>query len=119
MRNQQLTKTFTASGAIPKRRIVKLDAADNAVALSSDVADRLMGVSDDAADIEAGRAVDVIFQGIVEVEASAAIGKGARITTDADGKAKATTTATDNVVGFALTAASAAGDVISIEINKH
>ncbi|GLX85061.1 hypothetical protein tloyanaT_13130 [Thalassotalea loyana] len=119
MRNQALTKTFIASGAIAKRRIVKLIAAENSVSLASAVGDRLIGVSDDAADIEDGRAVDVIFQGIVEVEAGAAINKGAAVTTNAQGKAVATSAGTDNVIGFALDASSVDGDVISIEINKH
>ena len=55
--------------------------------------------------------VDII--GRLEVEASAAIAAGAAVQTASDGRA-ATRTGTNYIAGYALEAASAAGDIIEI-----
>ncbi len=119
LRNEGLIKTFIAATAIPRYRVVKLDAADDSVALATDVADPLLGVSAEPADVQAGERIDVTFSGIVEVEASAAIAKGAWLTVDTAGRVKAVAMDSDERIGRALTAAVATGDVISIEILKH
>lgn len=118
LNNPGLTKTFTAATAIAKYRVVKLDAADDSVALATAVSDPLIGVSAAPADIASGARIDVTFSGIVLAEAGAAIDKNADLTVDASGRVVASAAGTDSIIGRALEAATAAGDVISIEINK-
>jgi len=64
-------------------------------------------------DPQAGEAAMVRFLGTTKVVAGAAITKGARITTGATGKAEAAATG-DYVIGRALEAAAADGDIIEI-----
>lgn len=88
---------------------VKLPAAAGAVVLGIAI-----GENDDVA---ANDDVVVQIKDIGKWIASAAIAVGAAVATDANGKA-ATATAGDYIVGYALTAASAAGDIIQVQITK-
>lgn len=54
-----------------------------------------------------------IADGIVMVEAGAAVAAGSAVASNADGKA---IVATDKAIGVALTAASGAGDIISVKM---
>ena len=60
-----------------------------------------------------GEVIAIDIQGRLQVEAAAAIAKGAVIESDDEGKAQ-TRTGTHTIAGYALTAASAAGDIIEI-----
>lgn len=62
-----------------------------------------------------GAQCDVMVDGISKVVASAAIAKGARVSSTAAGKA-VTASTNDYTIGVALQAASADGDIISILI---
>ncbi|HVY35229.1 MAG TPA: hypothetical protein VG960_12510 [Caulobacteraceae bacterium] len=87
--NPGLTKTFTAGGAISKRRLLKLS-ADGTVIQATGATDAIIGVSDMSADVaNIGDRVDVRLGGIAEIDVGGAITRGALITSDANGKAVA------------------------------
>lgn len=119
MKNPGLIKQFIAATVIPPHRVVALAAGDNEVALATDVADPLLGTSAEPKAISAGGRIDVTFNGIEEVEAGAAISKGARLTVDSQGRVVTSAEGTDRIIGRALIAANAAGDIISVEIDKE
>lgn len=108
-------KTFVAGAAVTARRIVKFDGSGNVVAAAADT-DMFIGVSD-GLDIASGERIDVIMGGQPKVVASAAIAAGALVSSAADGRAK-TAEAGDSVIGFAVEAAGAAGDVITIHLAR-
>ena len=81
-----LTKTFTAGGAIPRRRFVKFS-ADGVVVLAAAATDLIIGVSDMSADVAQGERVDVRMTGIAEVDAGGGCTRGQLLTSDANGKA--------------------------------
>jgi hypothetical protein len=67
-----------------------------------------------------GRAAEIAGPGcIAKVIAGGAINEGDWITSDSAGKATATTTAGDEVLGFAKTAASASGDLFEVVVSPH
>ena len=74
-----------------------------------------IGETDDA--VAAGADVNIQIKDIGKWIASGAIAVGAELATDANGKAAAATSG-DFILGYALTAASAAGDIIQVQITK-
>lgn len=64
-----------------------------------------------------GDSIAVQIKDIGLMVASAAIAAGAEVMTDANGKAK-TATAGKFIIGYALKAATAAGDIIPVQISK-
>lgn len=110
-------KTFIAGAAIAARRIVKFDGAGNVVIADGDT-DDMIGISDAASDVASGGRVDVHMTMQPEIEASGAIAAGAAISAAADGRAKAAA-AGDVAIGFAVEAADAAGDIITMHICRH
>lgn len=81
-----LTKNFVATGAIPRRRIVKFGASDAQISLATAAADLSIGVTTemDAAD---GERADVHLSGLVPVEFGGNVARGAKLTADASGRA--------------------------------
>jgi len=91
--------------------IVKLDSTENVAVLASAATDKLIGVLLNKP--KSGETMDVYARnasGTGKVIAGGDITVGAYITSDGDGKAVATTTARQQVLGIALEAA-AAGDI--------
>lgn len=115
MRNTGLTKAFIAAALIPRFSVVKLDSAEDSVAVATAKTDRFVGVVADPADVPAGKRVDVILEGIAEVRAGATLTKGVDVSVDTQGRVVAAG-AGDEVVGWATEAANAADDVISIKL---
>ena len=118
MHSPILTRSFEAGGAIGARRIIQIGTADGHVVqadASSDttIAERPIGVSDELG-AKSGARVDVHLAGIADVVAGGAVARGSSVKADATGRAVATATASDFVVGVALTAATAAGDIIPV-----
>ena len=118
------TVSFQAAGDVAARRIVRLGASRDGEVVQADAssvttpARRPIGISGEVA-TGSGQTLDVHIAGIADVEAGAAVTRGQAVTTDADGKAK-TTAATGNfVVGIALEAATAAGDIIPVLLSQH
>lgn len=112
-RHEGLTQTFKATAAIVQFRIVK-QAALQTVTQASAAADKLLGVSCEAA-AAANDAVDVVVEGVAVVDYGGTIAVGDALTSDADGKAIATTTNADRVIGFAE-AAGVTGDRGSVKL---
>lgn len=115
------TLTCHASAAVIGRRFVNVSGAptdDCPTVAHATTADALGVAAQDAA---LGEKVTVFTCGHLQVEAGGAITAGARVSVDASGRAIAATggaTTTVAFVGKATRAAAAAGDVISVFIDR-
>lgn len=119
MPNPVLTKSLVAEAAVLPYRIVKFGTADGAVIQATAAADAVVAVADNLGQATAGERVDVIVEGIAEVEAGAAITRGALLISDASGRGiTATAVAGTNVrtLGIALASAAAAGEIIPVAV---
>lgn len=74
-------------------------------------------VLSDTTDLEAGDEVNILIKDIGLGEASAAIAKGAAVTVTTAGTL-ATAAAGNFILGYALTAASAAGELVQVQLTK-
>lgn len=94
--------------------IVQLDASGN-IEVGEGATDLLVGVLQNKP--QAGEAALYRFQGTSKVKAGGAVGVGAFVTTDANGKGVATTTDGDIVIGRHIgTAAAADGDLMEVQL---
>jgi hypothetical protein len=110
-----VTKTFTTSAAVEKRRVVKFT-ADGVVAKSSAATDLSIGVSDMSFDIASGGRADIRLSGIAEVDAGGACTRGQLAVPDANGKVVdlAAGAGTNNrAIGFFM-ASAVDGDVVDV-----
>jgi hypothetical protein len=101
-----LTVSFAVASDIPKARFIGFNGAlcaQNAKAL---------GVSE--VDTKQGQQMPVIVYGIALVESGGAVNVGDAVTSDANGKA--VPAETNPVNGYALDAASGAGEIIRIKL---
>lgn len=96
-----------------KYKIVQLDASGN-IEIGEGATDLIVGVLQNKP--ESGGAALYRFAGTTKVVASAAIAVGAWVTSTATGTAVTTTTDGDIVIGRALEAAAAAGDIIEVQM---
>lgn len=98
--------------AVPTRRFLVVSGSN--VGLAPDNSDKAIGVSQQASAADRQDAIPMaIFNGaIVEVESNEAIAVGDEIASSANGRAK--TAGVNPVLGIALTAASAAGEVVEV-----
>ncbi len=113
-------KTYVAGAAIPKRRIVKFGASDVQVILGAGAAatEFLIGVTTEI-DVATGEPVDVIRDGMADVEYGGTVTRGQPITSDATGRAVAAAPAAgvnNRIMGFAEVSA-VVGDVGPAFIN--
>lgn len=108
-------KTKLASEDLSAKQfhIVQMDSSGD-MEVGESATDLLLGVLQDKP--ESGQAGTYRHQGTTKVIASAAIAIGARVTSANDGEAVTTTTNGDIVVGIALEAATAQGDIIEIQL---
>lgn len=100
--------SLTAGGAVKRHRFVSVDANSNGVTATASTP--VVGVSMN--EVILNQVLEV-SDGIVIVEAGAAVAAGSSIASNADGKA---ITATGDAVGVAITSASAAGELITIKM---
>lgn len=100
-----LIDSIRAQADLPKQRFIGFDG--NLCAASV----KAYGVSD--VEIEAGQFAPVGVLGILLVEAGGTLAVKSKVTSDASGRAVAITS-TEEVNGYALDAATAAGDIIRI-----
>ena len=109
-------RTGVASEDLSSARyyIVQLDATGG-IEKGESATDLLVGVLQNKP--ASGEAALYRFAGTTKVVASAAIAIGALVTTTSAGTAVTTTTDKDVVIGRALEAAAAAGDIIEIQLN--
>lgn len=103
------------ANVINANRFVNLVAGTGTIDESTAAGD-CIGVSLDSSAALASAAIPVALPDgcIVEVEAGAAVTIGARLISDATGRGITATGATARVLGRALTAAGAAGDMMSV-----
>lgn len=100
--------SLEAGGVVERRRFVKVNA--NEQGIQAVAGDAVIGAS--MVDVKAGEVLE-IADGIVMVEAAAAINAGEEVSSDAAGKAVVATTGT--VAGIAITTA-AIGELVSVKI---
>lgn len=98
-----------AGAAVERRRFVKINADEKGVQAGAD--DAVIGVS--MVDADVGEVLE-IANGIVMVEAAAAIEAGSEVQSDADGKAIPIDQG--HVAGIAMTNASGDGSLVSVLI---
>ena len=115
--NPSPTIVMPAKAAITNPRYLALAVDAGKVKLPA-AGDPVIGIAIGENDtVAADEMVDIQIKDIGKWIASGAIAVGAEVATDANGKA-ATAASGDFIVGFALTAASAAGDIIQVQITK-
>ena len=104
--------SFKAAEDVVGSRFVVQSAADE-VEQADAITDRAVGVARE--DASTGETLGVVVGGFIGVEAAAAIALGANIAPSANGRAQ-TAVATQFVHGIAREAATAAGDIILVQI---
>lgn len=117
--NLGLIKSFNAGGAIPARTLVKFGADDKTVVAAAAASDAIIGITCDV-DAALGDPVDVQLTKIAIGKASAAIVRGAFLTSDAAGLAITAAPAAgvnNRTIGIALQSA-AAGDLFDIFLEQ-
>ena len=115
MSNPTLIKSLTAGAAIAPFRILKFSAAETVIQAAA-ATDSLVCVSNEVG-AASGERQDVIVEGIVFIEASAAFVPGTPITSDAVGRAVTAAPAAgvnNRIIGFAWDAAAATGDIVRV-----
>ena len=100
--------SLPAGADVAQRRFVSVDASSNGIMATA--ATPIVGVSMN--EVKADQVLE-IADGIVMVEAGEAITAGSAVYSGADGKAAKTGTI---IAGVAITAASAAGDIITVKM---
>jgi hypothetical protein len=94
--------------------IVQLDATGK-IEVAEGATDLIVGVLQNTP--AAGEEATYAFGGVAKVKAGGTVGVGAWVTTDGNGKAVATTTDGDVVIGRHIgTAAGASGDLIEVQL---
>jgi len=108
-----------AANVINANRFVNLVAGTGTVDESTAAGD-CVGVSLEASAAASATAISVALPDgcVVEVEAGAAVAVGARLISDATGRAITATGATARVLGRTLTAAGAAGEIMNVLLIK-
>ena len=87
MQNPLLIKNFVADAAIAAYRVVKIGAADGAVAQAAVVTDALIGVAGPLGAAAAGDRIDITVAGIADIEYGGAVSRGDLLTVDGQGRA--------------------------------
>jgi hypothetical protein len=117
--NYVLDKGFIANSAVVQFHAVKLAADDQVTAVTA-AGEQAIGVCQEeitAGDATSGRVTDVRILGISRVVAGAAVTRGALVRVNAAGRAIAlagTAGVNENVLGMALTPATADGEHIDV-----
>ena len=115
----QVVSGVAEGGTINKHLLVALGTGNQQVKLPGAAKANCLGVTDENDGVTVGKEVAVIVSGVALMTASAAIAKGAEVeAAGTAGKIRTATTAT-YVVGVALEAASADGDLVPVEIRKY
>ena len=118
-RNFVLDLPYTITEAITKHQAVKLGSADQTIDAADSLGEAILGIAMETAtaqDATDGRviAVAVLGTAVWEVDAAVAIGDKLRVSADGQAAQLAATTADQNQVGVALTAATNAGEWITV-----
>ena len=92
-----------AEGAVERHRIIKAGAAAGSCVKAAAATDKLLGTSDELEHVT-GEVVDMALGPLPIVRLGGTVAVGDALTSDANGKAIATTTIGNRIVGFAETA---------------
>jgi len=119
---QQIHTFDAGAGGVRPNRIVKQSARGEVVEAAAST-DLPLGVALDyqkaeRTAIEEGEQVDVAEDGTVRIEAGESLSIGDKIVSDVDGRAQATTTGGDEVIGVAQNATSGAGELVSVKLDR-
>lgn len=104
------TDCWTSEGQISPFRICRYGASEGRAVQASSATDRLLGIANSLGAGAAGERTDIIRVGLVEVEYGGTVAVGDLLTADANGRAIATTTAGNRIIGIA-DAPGVAGDI--------
>lgn len=118
MPNPTLVKTMVAEAAVSPFRIVKFGAADGQVVQGAAVSDLLVGVADNLGQATVGGRVDVVLDGIADIEFGGSVTRGNELTSDASGRAVASAPAagTNNrIIGIAMVSG-VSGDIGQVRV---
>jgi hypothetical protein len=119
MANPGLIKNYTAGGAINPYRIAKFGAADGEVLQAAAATDLLIGVvAIPGSAAASGERVDVIRDGLADVEYGGTVTRGQKLTSDANGKAVVAAPAAGSnvqIIGIAEVSG-VAGDIVPMQI---
>ena len=118
--NERLVKTYKAAVQIAPYLIVKFTANDLEVTPSAAATDKHVGVSVPTITVPAGQRVDVVVDGIAQVQAGGAITRGDPLTSDANGKAVTAAPGAgvnNRLIGFAEVSA-VANDIIPVRLSQ-
>lgn len=119
MLNPVTIKSFVAGGTITKHRIVKFGSDDDTVVQAAAATDAILGVST-SLDAASAERVDVILNGIAEVEYGGNVTRGDYLTADSNGKAVAAAPAqgvNNRVLGIAYRSG-VSGDIGAVLITQ-
>ncbi|KKC27435.1 capsid cement protein [Sphingomonas sp. SRS2] len=113
----QGTKGFKAGGAIGARLFIKFGSADDSVVQGAAATDLLIGVSTDIS-ADSGEPVDVHTDGIREIIYGGNVTRGAKLTSDASGKAitAAPAQGVNNQIGGIAMVSGVSGDIGLVKI---
>jgi len=95
-----ISRARVAEAVVEKFRIVKTGVAVGTCIKAAAANDKLLGTSDEL-DHNAGEVVDVSMGTVPKVKLGGAVAVGDALTSDANGKAIATTTIGHRIIGFA------------------
>ena len=108
----------TATLASKQYYIVQASSTAGEVKQSDTAAtDPILGIVQN--DPAAGEVAEVAFQGICKAAAETGVSYGDSLTVSSTGRVKTTTTDGDRIVGLALEATTAAGDIIPVLLSLH
>jgi hypothetical protein len=116
-RKDGLIAGFRAGAAIAPHRFVKFGADDNTVVQAAAATDAIIGVSSELA-VTVGQPVDVHMGSLADVTYGGNVGRGALLTSDADGKAVAAApgAGVNHRIGGLATREGVAGDIGTVLI---
>lgn len=116
-----LVKNFTSGGAINPRRVVKFDAVDGQVIQGAAATDKVVGVTGILGAVAVGERIDILLDGVRELEAGGVFGQGDDLVSDAQGRVVAAAPGAGVLVhsiGQALGSSTAAGQIVPVKIGK-
>ena len=104
------------SAAIVVGTILKRTTGEQEVDVATAASDAFAGIAIEDMPVGIGRSVQV--DGVAIVRTGAAIAIGDKLTTDSTGRAVPVSSSSQNIIGVAVTAATAADQTVSVELTK-
>lgn len=118
--NETLVKAYTAGAQIAPYLIVKDGAADGTVLPAAAATDKPKGVSVPNITAPSGQRVDVVLDGIAQVQLGGTVTRGDPITSDANGKGVTAAPAAgvnNHIIGF-VEVSGVANDIVPVRLAR-